>query len=408
MPVNRVSACMMLVFGALGVLLYVAHVAFIPIALALLFALVLSGPVEALHKRHVPRGLSALLILAIALAIFGMAIAMLWKPVQYWYTEAPQTIRTVKQRFAPVARIVSRVEDIGSAAGSIGSNASAHPAAHPAPAPPVAGNSPSMASAVLGSSLGAAVSSLTVLILTLFLMTGGPPMLARMTSAFVDDLNASHVLTIIEAVRREVGRFYAVSALINIGLGVVTTGAMMLWGMPTPYVWGVMAALLNFIPYAGPTATLVVLTFVAAMTFQEVPRIFGVAGTYLAIAAIEGQIVQPLFVGRRLQINPLLIFLGLWLGGLYWGIAGVLLATPLLVALKVIAEHTRGGRPVLEFLGPNNLSSATQKPLRNLVSAVGGRRRSDPALAQAEDPGKTGPTSGPYESAGAGVETPSS
>jgi predicted PurR-regulated permease PerM len=408
MQVHRIGACTLLVLGGLGVLLYVAHFAFIPIALALLFALVLSGPVEALHKRHVPRGLSALLILAIALATFGLAITLLWKPVQYWYSEAPQTIRTVKQRFAPVAKIVSRVEDIGSAAGSIGTNTSARPAARAAPAPPVAGGTTSMASAVLDSSLGAAVSSLTFLILTLFLMTGGPPMLARMTSAFVDDLNASHVLTIIEAVRREVGRFYAVSALINIGLGVVTTGAMMLWGMPTPYVWGVMAALLNFIPYAGPTTTLVILTFVAAMTFQQVSHIFGVAGTYLAIAAIEGQIVQPLFVGRRLQINPLLIFLGLWLGGLFWGVAGVLLATPILVTLKVVAEHTRGGRPVLECLGPNNSSSAAQKPLRNLVSAVGGRRRSDPANVPADDPGQTGPTSGQYGTAGAGVETPSS
>jgi len=93
------------------------------------------------------------------------------------------------------------------------------------------------------------------------------------------------------------------------------------------------------------------------MSFADVPRILGVAGTYLAIAGIEGQVVQPLFVGRRLDINPLLIFLGLWLGGLFWGIAGVLLATPLLVALKVVAEHARGGRAVLEFLGPNGPSA---------------------------------------------------
>ncbi|MEJ0009004.1 MAG: hypothetical protein WDM77_22220 [Steroidobacteraceae bacterium] len=81
------------------------------------------------------------------------------------------------------------------------------------------------------------MSSLTFVILTLFVLTGGPPMMARMTAAFVDDLNASHVLTIIEAVRHEVGRFYATTALINVGLGVITTVAMMLLGMPTPYVW---------------------------------------------------------------------------------------------------------------------------------------------------------------------------
>jgi predicted PurR-regulated permease PerM len=193
-----------------------------------------------------------------------------------------------------------------------------------------------------------------------------------MTAAFVDDLNASHVLTIIESVRAEVGHFYAVTALVNLGLGCATTGVMMLWGMPTPYVWGLMAALLNFIPYAGSAATLVIITLVAAVTFDEVGRIAGVAGSYVLLAAIEGQIVQPLFVGRRLEINPLLIFLGLWLGGLFWGVAGVLLATPALVALKVIAEHAINGKAVLEFLGPNE---AEEKPLRKFVRGVTAKRR---------------------------------
>ena len=354
--VAQSEACRLLAFGALGVLLYVGHFAFIPIALALLLALVLSAPVEALYKRGVPRGLSSFIILGIALGIIGCAVGLLWRPVQYWYGDAPHTIRTVKQKFAPVARMIGRIEEISAAAGSIGSASAAHPSARIVPQPanaPVAAAVPG----VVDSSLGAAISSLTVVILTLFLLTGGPPMLARMTAAFADHLNASRVLIIIEAVRGELGRFYASTALVNVGLGVVTTMAMLLWGMPTPYVWGVLAAILNFIPYAGPSTTLVIVTLVAAMSFADVPRILGVAGTYLAIAGIEGQVVQPLFVGRRLDINPLLIFLGLWLGGLFWGIAGVLLATPLLVALKVVAEHARGGRAVLEFLGPNGPSA---------------------------------------------------
>jgi predicted PurR-regulated permease PerM len=271
----------------------------------------------------------------------------------------------IKQKIAPAAKIVNRVDDIGTSAGSIGNTAPGRASTRPAPAP--AAGSTSAASSIIGSSLGAAVSTMTFAILTLFLLTGGPPMLARMTAAFADNLNASHVLKIIEAVRREVGRFYAVAALINIGLGVVTTVAMMLLGMPTPYVWGIMAALLNFIPYAGPVTTLAIVTFVAAMTFNTVPHVLGVAGTYLAITTIEGQIIQPLFVGRRLKINPLLIFLGLWLGGLFWGVAGVMLATPVLVALKVVAEHVNGGRAILEFLGPNTAAAVTKKSLEKLV-----------------------------------------
>ena len=362
LDIRHLTAPRLLVLGALGLLLYVAHFAFIPVALALLFALVLSSPVEGLHKRGVPRSLGALVLLAVALSIFVAGVALLWKPAQYWFAEAPQTIRTIKHKFAPAVKIVTRVDDIGTSATMLSSNAAPRPGTNGAAQQAAATASPGTGSSILGTSLGAAVSSLTFVILTLFLLTGGPPMMARMTAAFVDDLNASHVLTIIEAVRGEVGRFYVITTVINIGLGVVTTVAMMLWGMPTPYVWGIMAALLNFIPYAGATTTLAIVTFVASMTFNDVPRIFGVAGTYLVIAGIEGQIVQPLFVGRRLEINPLLIFLGLWLGGLFWGVAGVLLATPVLVALKVIAQHSAGGNAVLEFLGPNDESRNAAQP----------------------------------------------
>ena len=144
---------------------------------------------------------------------------------------------------------------------------------------------------------------------------------------------------------------------------------MMLCGMPTPFLWGVLAAILNFIPYAGPTATLIVLTLVAFVTFDGIGHVLAVAGSYLGLTLLEGQIIQPLFVGRRLQVNPLLIFLALWFGGLYWGIAGVILATPALVALKVVAENALSGKSVMEFLGPNDQSRETQPTL-------GKRRRS--------------------------------
>ena len=74
---------------------------------------------------------------------------------------------------------------------------------------------------------------------------------------------------------------------------------------------------------------------------------------YLAIATIEGQFVQPLLVGRRLQLNPVLVFLALWFGGFFWGIAGIILATPTLVALKVVATYSNGGEQLLDFLSPH-------------------------------------------------------
>jgi predicted PurR-regulated permease PerM len=103
------------------------------------------------------------------------------------------------------------------------------------------------------------------------------------------------------------------------------------------------------------------------VSFNTLSQILGVAGTYLVISMIEGQLVQPLLVGRRMEVNPLLIFLGLWFGGLFWGIAGIILATPTLVALKVIAENTKSGKPMLEFLGPNNQTAGRDAQLKKFA-----------------------------------------
>jgi predicted PurR-regulated permease PerM len=366
MRVGQVTPIRVLVWGAIGVLLYVAHVAFIPIALALLVALILSGPVEALRKIRVPRGIGATLILVIVLASVVGTVDLMWTPAQQWFAAAPQTMKIIKRKLTPATKFITHIEDLRNSAGNIAATGRAAPAAAPAPA-----ETESAPVLILDATREALVSGLTFIIVTLFLLAGGPPMLARMTAAFIDDVNAAHVLAIIENVRGEVGRFYVTSALINLGLGCATAGVMMAWGMPTPWLWGVLAATLNFIPYAGAITTLIVVTLVAFVTFDSIGHVAAVALSYVALAGFEGQIVQPLLVGRRLEVNPLLVFLALWFGGLFWGLAGVVLATPALVALKVVAEHAISGKALLEFLGPNDQSPDRKAQLVKFVRARG-------------------------------------
>jgi predicted PurR-regulated permease PerM len=358
------TASKVFVWGSIGILLYVAHVAFIPIALALLFALVLSGPVEALHRRRIPRSLSAALILLIALSAIGGLIGAAWTPTQEWFAKAPQTMNTIKQKISPVAKFMNRLDDLRKNAGNMAAQGHGAPAA---PAVVATGNesAPMMLMDVGGA---AAAGILTFAIVTLFLLTGGPPMMARMAAAFADNVKSSYVLHIIEKVREEVGQFYLTATLINLALGVATGLAMWAWGMPTPYLWGAIAALLNYIPYAGPGTTLLVITLVALVSFNTLGHVLGAAGSYVLIALIEGQIAQPLLVGRRMEVNPLLIFLGLWFGGLFWGIAGIVLATPALVALKVVAENIKSGKPMMVFLGPNDQTPDRDDRLKRLTS----------------------------------------
>ena len=166
MHVNRFTAAKVLALGAVGVLLYVAHAAFIPVALALLFALVLSGPVEALHRLRVPRGLSAAVILIVVLMTMGGGIDLMWGPAQQWFKSAPQTVRVVKRKLAPAAKFVGHIEALRETASVIG-------AAVPATA--VATDKDSAPVLLWDATREAAVSTVTFIIITLFLLAGGPP-----------------------------------------------------------------------------------------------------------------------------------------------------------------------------------------------------------------------------------------
>jgi predicted PurR-regulated permease PerM len=348
----KVTAVRVLVAGAAGVLLYVGHAAFIPVALALLAALVLSGPVELMHRLGLPRSLGALLMMLLLIGAAAGLLDFLSEPAQHWFEEAPHTVRVIAKKIRPLAQVIAKIDDLRNSAGNIGLAAHVAPAAAAAPAP--AAPPTSGPALLLDATRAVLLSTATFLILTLFLLSGGPPMLARMTSALVSDLQLAHVIGVIEKVRREVGRFYVTTALINLGLGLASGGVMMWCGMPNPFLWGTVVAVLNFVPYAGPAAALILLTCVAFVSFDGFAQVAVVAGSFLALIGIEGQVIQPLLVGRRLKLNPMLVFLALWFGGLFWGVAGVILATPMLAALKVIAENSAHGGQLVDFLSPQS------------------------------------------------------
>ena len=341
------AGLVLLVCGLAAALLYFARGAFIPVGLALLFALLLSSPVEALHRRGLPRSVSALLILAIFLGLVGGTVNLLWEPAQKWLAAAPHTSLTIQRKLGPVARVMHRIDIVTNRAGHLtDAGASAG-----TPVLSVAA-APNESDGLLAETRAALLAATTVVVLALFLLAAGPAVLARMSAAFASDAHARQALRVIEAVRSEVGRYYATIALINLGLGAATFGAMLALGMPNPLLWGVVAGMLNFIPYVGSAITLLILAVVALVSFDGVERVLAVTATYLAIATIEGQIVQPLFVGQRLKLSPIIVFLALWFGGWFWGVAGVVLAIPSLVALKVAAEHSEQGAPLVAFLSP--------------------------------------------------------
>jgi predicted PurR-regulated permease PerM len=360
-------AAVTLAMTAVGVLVYIAHAALVPIALSLLFALLLSAPVEALNRHGLPRSVSALMILLLFLTLVGTTVDLLWAPAQSWVESAPRTVQVIQRKIGPAAKFLDRIEALSARAAHLADPKKAE--ATQAAAPPDPGTP-----GTLAQTQELLLGGLTILILTLFLLATGPSVLARMSASFATNVHATQVLKVIEAVRGEVGRYYATIALINLGLGIATATVMMALGMPNPVLWGCMAALFNFIPYVGSTATFAIVTTVAFVSFDSIGQVLAVGGSYLALATIEGQVVQPLLVGNRLELNPIIVFLAVWFGGWFWGIPGIVLAVPSLVALKVAAEHHKRGDPLLQFLSPSGDKAAK-------ASRLSIRRNRPPAAA---------------------------
>ncbi len=126
---------------------------------------------------------------------------------------------------------------------------------------------------------------------------------------------------------------------------------MALLGMPTPVLWGVLALALYYIPFLGPTITFLTICLVSFMTFDQWLRILLPPLVYFCIAGLEGYFITPLILGRRLTLNPIMVFGAILFWGWMWGIVGVFLAVPIVTSLKIICDDVEWLKPIGLVLG---------------------------------------------------------
>jgi predicted PurR-regulated permease PerM len=157
-------------------------------------------------------------------------------------------------------------------------------------------------------------------------------------------------LQIARTVRAEMTRYLATTTCINAGLGIAVGLATYLLGMPSPVLWGVMVALLNFVPYLGPLVNTGVLTIAALMSLEDVGRALAVPAIVYALDSLEGHFLTPIITGQTLDLNPVVILLGLLFSGWLWGVVGALIAIPMLVTLRILCDHIAPLAPISEFL----------------------------------------------------------
>jgi predicted PurR-regulated permease PerM len=125
---------------------------------------------------------------------------------------------------------------------------------------------------------------------------------------------------------------------------------MWLLGMPTPLLWGVVVALLNFIPYVGPMVGFALILVVALITFDQALQILAPPLVFLVLHVVDGQLLQPFVFGKRLAMNPVAVFLWMLAWSWMWGLGGIVLAVPLLVAVRICADHIESLAPLATYL----------------------------------------------------------
>jgi predicted PurR-regulated permease PerM len=158
-------------------------------------------------------------------------------------------------------------------------------------------------------------------------------------------------VTIFRETEAQISLYLFTTTLINIGVGVVTGIVMYLLGMPNAVLWGVVAMVLNFVPYVGAVTNMVLLGLAAFVTFEDTGRALLVPGAFLVLNLIESNLVTPMIYGNRMRLNTVALFIGLVFWWYIWGVAGAILAVPMMAAFKIACDHIESLSPIGEFLG---------------------------------------------------------
>lgn len=302
----------------------------VPLVLAVFLGLGLNPLVAFAVRFRLPRALAALVVMVAVAAGSAGAVTLLAPPAAQWMQQAPKAMRGLAPKLRPLTR---KLEEANKATQSLVGNATAH--ASPAPARFDVWD-------VVMLTPRVAAFTLTVALLVFFFLIYGDRLLLKLVEVAPNFASKRHAVVIVRGIQTEISRYLFTATCINLGLGAATATLLWLLGMPDPLLWGGFAAMANFVPYVGAITTTLVLAVAGSMHFHALPQMFMPAAGFAVLTAIEGNFVSPMILGRRMRLSPVAILLWLMLWGWLWGIAGALLAVPMLTAAKLIAERVRG------------------------------------------------------------------
>ncbi len=343
---------------ALFYTMYFMRAVLLPMVLALLLSYLFKPLLRGLGKWGIRPAFAAAILLLGLIAVIGYAISFLAIPAAGWLEKAPYGLHQLQQKLVPLRKPMAQV---AKATGEIDKLTTpeqvpdpatpAALAAAPAPTPvQVEVKQTRITDTLLGSTPEFLVSAVLLLILLYFLLAYDEVFLAKLIKMLPRLEDKKRAVSIAHEIEAHISRYLLTITLINSGLGLAVGTTVGFLGLSNPIMWGVMVAVLNFVPYIGALTGIAAMTVGAVLSYDSLGYAMLFPASYLFIATIEGNLITPWVMGRSLTLNPVIILLSLTFWGWMWGIAGVILAVPILAAFKIFCAHIKQMEPIAEFL----------------------------------------------------------
>jgi predicted PurR-regulated permease PerM len=328
---------------ALFYTMYFMRSILLPIVLALLLSYLLRPIVRALARAKIPTPLGAALILIALFISIGSGMSALAAPVAGWLEKAPSGLQELERKFMPMKKSMTQVAQATGEIEKLATPDSPTKTAVEVKRHPIT-------EMLYMRTPEFIASALLLLILLYFLLAYDGVFVAKLIKLMPRLSDKKRAVSIAHEIESHISRYLLTVTMINSCLGLAVGTTVGLLGLRNPVMWGVMVAVLNFVPYLGALTGIICMTIGATLSFDSVSYALVFPAIYLLFSALEGNFVTPWVMGRSLTLNPVIILLSLTFWGWMWGIAGVILAVPILAAFKIFCAHIKPMEPLAEFL----------------------------------------------------------
>ncbi len=326
------------------VCLYLASTVLIPLAAALLTSFALAPLQRPLVRQGFPAPLLAAFIVATLVIVGTLTVVAVSTPALEWVDRAPNISSQLRDKFRPVIDSYASLEKASNELAKVAT-------LEKRPRTTVmADSTPPVMGRLLTGIQQIGVSLFLMMVLLYFLLAAGDMFKEKTVRLMPTFHDKRAVVSIVSTIEREVSSYLLTIAGINLALGALVGASLYLLGLENALFWGMVVAVLNFIPYVGAVVGIALTTVAALLQFPEAERALLVPLVYFVFHILEGSFITPSLLGRRFTINPIIMFFSVVIWTWLWGIPGALMAVPMTVVMNVIFSHIPSLNPLHEYI----------------------------------------------------------